>query len=156
MGKLEYSEAATEVLNILAYTNKEDVEKIPKKFIKFLTDISNKNYDVKFDYEQPLKGLNLRKETRELLGFIYITWWCNEEERNEYKKIIRSNNMLNQDLEYKYGIEDIFKEEPEKLKASKTQNVAENGIVSSEDGNFFKKFLNKILCFLGIKKERGF
>ena len=32
-------EAAVEVLDILNHTNKEDVQKIPQSFIKFLTDI---------------------------------------------------------------------------------------------------------------------
>ena len=80
MNETEYSEAAVEVLDILNHTKKEDVQKIPQSFIKFLIDISSKNYKVKFDHEQPVNGFNLRKQTKELLGFIYITWWCNKEE----------------------------------------------------------------------------
>ena len=44
MREAEYSEAAVEVLDILNHTEKDDVAKIPQSFIKFLTDISNKNY----------------------------------------------------------------------------------------------------------------
>ena len=48
MSEIEYSEAAVEVLDILNHTNKEDVQRIPQSFIKFLTDISSKNYKAKF------------------------------------------------------------------------------------------------------------
>ena len=87
MREAEYSEAAVEVLDILNHTNKEDVARIPQSFIKFLTDISSKSYKSKFNHEQPINGFNLRKQTKELLGFIYITWWCNKEEHEKYKNI---------------------------------------------------------------------
>ena len=74
MREVEYSEAAVEVLDILNHTSIEDVSKIPQSFMNFLIDISNKTYKSKLNHEQPIKGLNLRKQTRELLGFIYITW----------------------------------------------------------------------------------
>lgn len=93
MREIEYSEAAVEVLDILNHTNKEDVTRIPQSFIKFLTNISSKSYKVKFNHEQPINGLNLKKQTRELLGFIYITWWCDKGEREKYKKLIHENNI---------------------------------------------------------------
>ena len=86
MREAEYSEAAVEVLDILNHTNKDDVKKIPQSFIKFLTDISSKSYKSKFNHELPINGFNLRKQTKELLGFIYITWWCNKEEYEKYKR----------------------------------------------------------------------
>ena len=36
----EYGEAAVEVLDILDNTNKADVDKIPKNFIKFLVELA--------------------------------------------------------------------------------------------------------------------
>ena len=95
MREVEYSEAAVEVLDILNHTAREDVELIPQSFIKFLTDISSKNYKVQFNHEQPVNGMNLRKQTRELLGFMYITWWCNKEEREKYKNLIHEGNIKN-------------------------------------------------------------
>ena len=92
MREVEYSEAAVEVLDILNYTDKEDVTRIPQSFIKFLTDISSKNYKAKFNHEQPINGLNLKEQTKELLGFIYVTWWTNSEEREKYKKLIHNEN----------------------------------------------------------------
>ena len=61
MGEVEYSDAAVEVLDILNHTNIEDVKRIPKSFIKFLTDISNKNYKAKLNHEQPLNRIKFKK-----------------------------------------------------------------------------------------------
>ena len=91
MKETQYSEAATQVLDILNYTNQEDVKKIPQSFIKLLNNISNKQDTSKFNYEYPISELNLTQKTKELLGFIYITWWSDESERKKYKNIIHSN-----------------------------------------------------------------
>ena len=92
MIEAKYSEAATQVLDILNYTKPEDVKKIPRSFINFLKSISNNQYIQKFNHEQPITGLNLTENAKELLGFIYITWWSNESEKEKYKNIIKSNN----------------------------------------------------------------
>ena len=48
----------------------------------------------------------LDKKTKELLGFIYITWWANNEETEEYKNIIKQENKRKKEL---YNINNIFK-----------------------------------------------
>lgn len=155
MREAEYSEAAVEVLDILNHTNKEDVARIPQSFIKFLTDISSKSYKSKFNHEQPINGFNLRKQTKELLGFIYITWWCNKEEHEKYKNIIHENNMKKEKIKEKiketYNANDIFKNKKEN-KIIQNENVMEKNIVEYKKENIFKKFLNKILSFFSITK----
>ena len=151
MREAEYSEAAVEVLDILNHTNKEDVQRIPQSFIKFLTDISSKNYKSKFNHEQPINGFNLRKQTKELLGFIYITWWCNKEEHEKYKNIIHENNMKQEKIKETYNVNDIFKNKKEN-KIIQNENVMKKNIVEYKKENIFKKFLNKILSFFSITK----
>ena len=155
MREAEYSEAAVEVLDILNHTNKEDVARIPQSFIKFLTDISSKSYKSKFNHEQPINGVNLRKQTKELLGFIYITWWCNKEEHEKYKNIIHENNMKKEKIKEKiketYNANDIFKNKKEN-KIIQNENMIEKNIVEYKKENILKKFLNKILSFFSITK----
>ena len=151
MSEIEYSEAAVEVLDILNHTNKEDVQRIPQSFIKFLTDISSKNYKAKFNHEQPVNGFNLRKQTKELLGFIYITWWSDKEEHQKYKNIIHENNMKKEKIKETYNVNDIFKNKKEN-KIIQNENVMEKNIVEYKKENIFKKFLNKILNFFSITK----
>ncbi len=150
MIEAKYSEAAVEVLDILNYTDKEDVKKIPQSFIKFLSEIANKNYKANFNYNGPISGLNLRKQTRELLGFIYITWWCDEKDRNKFKSVIQSDNSKIEKTEKmeNYNIDDIFKNKKELKSNVITQDIA-------KEENIFKKIINKILSFFTNKKERS-
>ena len=156
MKEAEYSEAAVEVLDILNHTNKEDVARIPQSFIKFLTNISSKSYKVKFNHEQPINGLNLKKQTRELLGFIYITWWCDKEEREKYKKLIQESNIKNEEIKEKYNVNDIFKNKKEKQehKIIQNENVMKTSIAEYKKENIFKRVLNKILSFFDSKNGR--
>lgn len=156
MREIEYSEAAVEVLDILNHTNKEDVARIPQSFIKFLTNISSKSYKVKFNHEQPINGLNLKKQTKELLGFIYITWWCDKEEREKYKKLIHESNIKNEEIKEKYNVNDIFKNKKEKqeYKIIQNENVMKTSIAEYKKENIFKRVLNKILSFFDSKNGR--
>ena len=147
MRENEYSEAAVEVLDILDYTNQEDLKKVPQSFIKFLTQIANKNYKVNFNHNIPISGLNLRKQTKELLGFIYITWWCNEKERLNYKDIIYTNNLNVKN----YDVTEIFKNR----KNTTAQNVEETSIIKYKEENILRKLLKKILKIFINKNERG-
>ena len=157
MREAEYSEAAVEVLDILNHTEKDDVAKIPQSFIRFLTDISNKNYKVKFNHNEPILGLNLRKQTKELLGFIYITWWANNEERQKYKKQIQNENIKSEEFVDSYNVNDIFqnKKEEKIQKIVQNEGCVETSIVEYKEESLFRKFLNKILSIFGIKKERS-
>ena len=156
MREIEYSEAAVEVLDILNHTNKEDVARIPQSFIKFLTNISSKSYKVKFNYEQPINGLNLKKQTKELLGFIYITCWCDKEEREKYKKLIHESNIKNEEIKEKYNVNDIFKnkKENQEHKIIQNENVMKTSIAEYKKENIFKRVLNKILSFFDSKNGR--
>ena len=153
MREIEYSEAAVEVLEILNHTNKGDVARIPQSFIKFLTNISSKSYKVKFNYEQPINGLNLKKQTKELLGFIYITWWCDKEDREKYKKLIHESNIKNEEIKEKYNVNDIFKnkKENQEHKIIQNENVMKTSIAEYKKENIFKRVLNKILSFFDSK-----
>lgn len=154
MREFEYNDAAVEVLDILNYTNQEDVRKIPQSFIKFLTEIANKNYKVNFNHNGKISGLNLRKQTKELLGFIYITWWCNDKDRDDYKNLIQSNNLKIEKI-YNFDVNDIFKNEKEiKANVIENENIKETSIIEYKENNLFKRFFYKLLSFFN-KKERG-
>jgi len=159
MIEAKYSEAAAQVLDILNYTDKEDVKKIPQSFINFLTEIANKNYKANFNHNGPISGLNLRKQTRELLGFIYITWWCNDKDRNNYKNIIHSNNTKEKITNQidAYDINDIFKNKKEEKTNAVTENTTtkETSMIEYKEESIFKKIINKILSFFTNKRERS-
>ena len=150
----EYSEAAVEVLDILNYTDEKDLEKVPQSFIRFLSDISSRNYKVKFNHEQPINSLNLRDKTKELLGFIYITWWCDENELEEYKKVLYINKLKDKKEGEVCDINDMFKNKRENQNHTIIKNESIMTVYKQE--NLFKRITNKILhFFLGSKNERS-
>ena len=105
-----YSEAATEVLEILKHTKKEDVAKIPKKFIEFLESYSSKTYQFEFDHTKPLKELNLKPKTHAILGIIYLKYWANFDQQKSFRKKLYRNEILhNKKIREKYNPDNIFK-----------------------------------------------
>lgn len=153
MKEAEYSEAAVEVLDILNHTNKEDVARIPQSFIKFLTNISSKSYKVKFNHEQPINGLNLKKQTRELLGFIYITWWCDKEEREKYKNQIHESNIKKEEIKENYNLNEIFKnrKQNQEQKISENKMIEPTSMIEYKKESVFRKIINKIISFFNSK-----
>ena len=153
MKEAEYSEAAVEVLDILNHTNKGDVARIPQSFIKFLTNISSKSYKVKFNHEQPINGLNLKKQTRELLGFIYITWWCDKEEREKYKNQIHESNIKKEEIKENYNLNEIFKnrKQNQEQKISENKMIEPTSMIEYKKESVFRKIINKIISFFNSK-----
>ena len=155
MQETQYSEAAVEVLDILNYTNKEDVQKIPQSFIRFLMDISSKTYKSNLNHELPISGLNLKEQTKELLGFMYITWWCSKDEQEEYKKQIYNNNIKKEEVKEIYNSTDIFKNKKQSRVNPIIQNekAIEANITQYKEKNILKRFLNKILNIFSRSSE---
>ncbi len=152
MKETGYSEAAVEVLDILNHTNKEDVEKIPQSFIKFLVNISRKDYNPRFNHEQPINGLNLQQKTKELLGFIYITWWCDEKESEKFKNQVHEESIKKEIRKRNYSTDHILKGEDNRQTATQNISVEETSLIEYKEENRLKKFISKILSFFKNKK----
>ena len=119
----EYSEAAVEVLDILDHTNLKDVAKIPHKFIKFLVDIASDDYVVNLDHSKPIYELNIKEQTKEILGVIYINWWSNDIEKAKYKRqIIELEEIREKTLREKYNPDTIFEKQSNDEKIEKIQD----------------------------------
>ncbi len=99
--------AITETLEILKYTNSEDVNKIPKEFINYLKDNASEDYKPKIDHSKPMNEMDILEETKDILGYIYRNWWCNENK----KKIIEQKIIIEQEEEARrnYNPDDLFK-----------------------------------------------
>ena len=105
----EYGEAAVEVLDILDNTNKSDVDKIPSNFIKFLVDNASEDYKVNLDHSKLISEMNLKEKTKEILGVIYINWWCDQKDKENYTKQIKELEMKRQtEIKEKYNPNKIF------------------------------------------------
>lgn len=108
----EYSEAISETLEILSHTKKSDVDKIPKKFMKFLKENASTTYKNKFDGIKRIQDMKLNEKTIGILSIINKRYWCDEEQRKEFGKNLKDNEFkYQQDLRKKYNPDSIFKNE---------------------------------------------
>ena len=150
MSTNEYEIGAIEVLNILYNTANEDLVKIPNKFIDFLINIANKEYLTNLDYTKAINDMNISDAGKELLGLIYINWWCDESEKKGYKKKIEIIEEERQnEIRKKYNPDNILEKYNQKQKV--TENiVATNMDIVEHKEPIFKKIINTIKKFFHI------
>ena len=102
--------AMAEVIHFLKGIQQKDIDKIPKKFMKYLNDNASKDYECTFDYTKPLKDLDLLEETRGIIAMICYNYWCNSiSEKEEYvKKLCENEEKHEEELREKYNPDEIF------------------------------------------------
>lgn len=148
-----YSIAMSETLHYLKGINKEDVNKIPNKFMEFLKANASQNYECDFDYTKPLKELKLMDETRGLISMICLNYWCQTEEQKEnFRKHLNRNEIKYQEeLRKVYNPDNIFKNKSADDEILIHKEISStNAIVKVEKSNIVKIILNKIKKFLHI------
>lgn len=135
----------TETIEILKLANQDEIKKIPKKFINFLNENSDKEYKFEIDTKIPLKNLKLRKETKNILGIIAYNYWSDTSEKKlKFEKILKNNQKIyEEELKNRYNPDDLFKN---KTKINQKENEM-SAIVEYKENIIKKiyKFLYKIL-----------
>ena len=81
--------AMAEVLWYFKGIKEDDINKIPKDIIDFLEQNASKEYKCTFDYNKPLKELDLLDETRGIIAILCYKYWCitNEQKEMYLKKL---------------------------------------------------------------------
>ena len=105
----------------------------------------------------PIYELNIKEQTKEILGVIYINWWSNDIEKAKYKRqIIELEEIREKTLREKYNPDTIFEKQSNDEKIEKIQDevMQENNslIIVNNNENIFKKIINKIIKFFKNKK----
>lgn len=148
-----YSIAIAETLHYLKGINQEDINKIPNKFMLFLEENAADNYSCDFDYNKPLKELNLTNETKGLIAMICLNYWCEtEEQKNKFSNHLNINEQKYQEvLKSMYNIDDIFK----KRDISNNEKITSENInklpVEVKNQNIFRRLLKYIKKFFNKK-----
>ena len=156
----KYSEAAAEVLDILEHMEKEDYDKIPSKFIFMLEENAAKDYVCELDYTKRLMDMNLRQETKSLLGVMYRNYWCPEDKIQEFEdKLSENEKKFQEELREKYNSDNIFGNSNTNVDLYSTSsetisssiNSEENSLTEMEEKSIFQKILNKIISIFKRK-----
>lgn len=138
----DYSIAISETLEILNHTEKEDVDKIPIKFLEFLQNNASKTYISTLDFSKPLKDMNLNTKTIGILSIIYKKYWCNDEERKLFEEKLKQNEIKYQKLlDENYNVNRLF--ENKKVKNEKRLNVT--SLIEYTEQKWYEKLFAKIL-----------
>lgn len=141
----KYACAYKEVIEILKYTKREDVDKIPLIRILSMKYNMNKNHDFKVDVSKPLEEQVVLPETKAILVNLYKKYWATDYEKARIAaKEKYDKDLMEQVKKEKYNPNDIFKRDNSELEMIKENNNTEEvALAKVED----VKWYNKILCF---------
>lgn len=144
MVSIDFSEGISETLDILEHMDRTYTNKIPKKFKDFLEKNKSVTYVSKLDYSKKLSEMRLKEKTKDILAIIYINYWCNLEQKNNYISLLNENEKKYQEaIREKYNPNYIFK------KSIQENNLKENSVKNEPamvevKESIFKKIINKI------------
>ncbi len=143
----KYSIAMCETLRYLKGINQDDLNKIPNKFIKFLNDNSSKNYECDFDYNKPLKELNISEEARGIIAMICLNYWCiTDEQKENFKSHLTKNELKFQEkIRRKYNPDNLFKKKDQITNIDDTMNFEKTEVIKYEKKKWYQQLLVKLL-----------
>lgn len=138
-----YACAYREVIEILKYTNKDDVNKIPSDKILLWRDNMKEDYNFEIDEEKPLSEQNISKEARAILANIFKQYWATDyqKERIETKEKY-DVEQIEKEKYAKYNPNDIFKNR--KQETSKDGNISNTVAMVEYKESIFKRIIDKI------------
>lgn len=109
MVNLEYSNAYSEVLEILKYISKEDFEKLPNNVIKLFKDNANKDHIFFYNPNKTLIDQNVSQTTKYIIAILFRDYWSTPVQK---EKILAKEsydfNKIEEEKKQKYNSESIF------------------------------------------------
>jgi len=148
-----HAQALAEVNVILEYTDKNLVNKIPKRFIEYIIEHKDRDYEVQISNNIPLKNQNVKDETKSIMALIYRNYFCTEEEKNLYDERLNQNQQQYEKvLNEKYSYENLFKNNITKEEVMPEQ-ISYNYTIAYKKGKLYK-VKNRLKRFLIKLKEK--
>lgn len=148
------SEGITEILEILNHIDIKYKKVLPEKFMKFMEENKSKTYNPNIDFSKPIKDIEMKEETRNLLCIMYINYWSTQNEKEEFIKLLNENERKYQNkINEKYSQNNLFK------RKNNIEQKNENNIISEEnklikvEKSIFKKIWERILKIIKINKN---
>ena len=134
-----YSKAYVEVLEILKYIPKEDLEKIPKDIMYTLEKCADKEYIFKINKSVPFEEQKLMEETEDILANFFRDYWATPEQRIAIKEKERKEEWEEEQNKIKIDYDAVFKRNTKSVPPKK-----ETQIVVVEEKKWYEKFVDWI------------
>lgn len=145
--------AVSEVIDVLKHSEIEVTQKIPKKFIEFLTKNSDRDYIPNIDYSEENWENSIEEDAKVLIALIYRDYIMSEEEK---EKVIEEAERQEQEIREKYNLDNLFKKnskiENEKSQDDTEQEVQKSLLIIKEE-KWYERIINKIKEIFGIKHK---
>lgn len=142
----EQSMAYTELIEVLKYMSKEDVDKIPKDILDFYQTNMDTSYNFKVDTSKPFDEQILLEKTKIVLAILFRDYWATDAQREKIKKKeTYDNNLLEEEKREKYANYDLFNKK-------KSQEVETTALVEYKKEPWYNKFLDFMRKIFGKKK----
>ena len=143
---ITYSQAYSEVLEILKHIPKIEYEKIPKEKLDFFYKNQDKRYKFKYNPNLSLSEQNVSKKANSIIVSLFLDYFANDFQKKGIKHILYENELKKQaESRLKYPPEDIFKNESKII--SKEVNSLESLDIPSKNENIIVQIYKKILNF---------
>ena len=88
MVSTEYSEAISEVLDILQNSDDSIVKRIPRKLIEFWEKNKSSTYIPNLNHNKTINEMDLKDKTKDIITMIYIEYLCDTDEKKNIKKVL--------------------------------------------------------------------
>ena len=137
----------SEVLEILKYCPKSDVEKLPTKMINLFKQNQLEGANINIDPNKTIFEQNICEETLVTMCLIYRDYWATKEEKSELDKILKENQeKLNELYDYSNMFKNVKTEEKVSVDTKKEQTEINNNLVEYKESIFskIKKWLRNI------------
>lgn len=147
MLSIETRNSYSEVFELLKYTNRKDLEKIPIDLIEVIKENRNIDYSPKIDINNMQKMLS--KKALCLYTWLYLEYINKDiQEKNRINKILYDNEIKKQS---NLKINNMF-EKPSNIKANNSEKIENKQIVIYKQ-TLFQKIINKIKKFLKFERK---
>lgn len=143
-----YACAYKEVIEVLKYTRREDVNKIPQCKIVLWKQNMKKDYDFKVNPSKTLEEQNLSNEAKAIIANIFKKYWATDYQRERIEEKEKYDiEQLEKEKIQKYNPDDIFKNKKTEI-VQQEEIITDNVAMVEYKEPIFKKIINKIKSLL--------
>ena len=145
--KENYPKAYTEVLEILKYMPKDDVNKIPKELVNTFEYKKDNNYIFAINEYQDFTKLKVLNETKAIMVNIFRDYWASPEQKEKIK-IRQKHDMriIEEEKRKKYNPDSIFKNKQFIVieNIAPENNEQHTKMIEYKEQKWYKKLFNLI------------
>lgn len=128
----------TEVFEILNLLGNEYIKKIPIELYNHIENNRDKKSVIEYDVDKDIVEQNISEDARNMIAYLYLQYWCTQEEKQELMKQYQQNdNLYEEKMREKYNVDIFFNK--------KRENIKSNMELVEYKENIFKKIFKKII-----------